>query len=129
VFLKYCDGSGHQGTRSAPLLYKGAQLFFRGQNVTLAQFASVDKLLGIFGRQVTELVISGESAGGLATFHWTNYLQSKVAVTTKFWSIPDSGVFIDAENILTKKNTYRIWFQNLLKYSNEEVGTPVAACN
>ena len=38
VFLKYCDGSGHQGTRSDALLYKGAQLFFRGQNITLAQF-------------------------------------------------------------------------------------------
>lgn len=37
VFFKYCDGSGHQGTRSQPILYKGAQLYFRGQNITRAQ--------------------------------------------------------------------------------------------
>jgi O-palmitoleoyl-L-serine hydrolase len=37
IFFKYCDGSGHQGTRSQPILYKGAQLFFRGQNITRAQ--------------------------------------------------------------------------------------------
>lgn len=30
VFLKYCDGSGHQGSRALPILYKGAELFFRG---------------------------------------------------------------------------------------------------
>lgn len=24
IYLKYCDGSGHQGTRSFPILYKGA---------------------------------------------------------------------------------------------------------
>lgn len=129
IFLKYCDGSGHQGTKSSPVLYKGAQIYFRGQNVTLGQFDSVDKQVGIFSSKVTQLVITGESAGGLATFHWTSYLQSKVSPTTKFWSIPDSGVFVDTSNILTKVNSYRIWFQNLLKYSNVEVGTPNTQCN
>ncbi len=43
VYLKYCDGSGHQGTRSNPVLYKGSEIYFRGQNVTLAQFASANK--------------------------------------------------------------------------------------
>ncbi len=110
VFLKYCDGSGHQGTRSEPVLYKGAQLFFRGQNITLAQFESINKSNKIFTNAVTNLVLTGESAGGLATFHWTNYLASKLAKETKFWSIPDSGVFIDETNSLSKVNSYRIWF-------------------
>jgi hypothetical protein len=78
---------------------------------------------------VTQLVLTGESAGGLATFHWTNYLQNNVSPTTKFWSIPDSGVFMDSTNILTKVNSYRIWFQSLLKLSNEEIGTPNSQCN
>jgi hypothetical protein len=38
VFLRYCDGSGHQGTRSPPLNYHNKNLFFRGQNITIAQF-------------------------------------------------------------------------------------------
>lgn len=74
-------------------------------------------------------MLTGESAGGLATFHWTNYVASRVAKETKFWSIPDSGVFMDETNIITKQNSYRIWFQNILKFSNEEVGTPIPECN
>lgn len=34
VFLKYCDGAGHQGFKSAPLAYKDAKLYFRGHNIT-----------------------------------------------------------------------------------------------
>lgn len=42
AFLKYCDGSGHQGTKSQPLSYKGANLYFRGQNITIAQFNAIN---------------------------------------------------------------------------------------
>ncbi len=33
----YCDGSGHQGTRTEPVSYKDAKLYFRGNNVTIGQ--------------------------------------------------------------------------------------------
>lgn len=33
IFL-YCDGSMHQGHKSQPVSYKGADLYFRGQNIT-----------------------------------------------------------------------------------------------
>lgn len=70
VYLKYCDGSGHQGTRKEPLSYKDAKLYFRGSNVTLAQFASLEQKYGLYSK--SELVIvSGGSAGGLASFLWT----------------------------------------------------------
>lgn len=59
IHLRYCDGAGHQGSRSEAILYKGAQLFFRGQDITLAQFESINKRLGIFTGKVTQLVISG----------------------------------------------------------------------
>ena len=42
VFLKYCDGSGHQGSRNEPISYKGKKLYFRGSNITLAQFDSIE---------------------------------------------------------------------------------------
>lgn len=59
IYLKYCDGSGHQGTKSSPILYKGAELYFRGQNITIAQFESINKKLGIFEGKVSHLVLSG----------------------------------------------------------------------
>jgi hypothetical protein len=36
VYLRYCDGSGHQGTRALPISHKGKDLFFRGHNITAA---------------------------------------------------------------------------------------------
>lgn len=35
VLLMYCDGSGHQGTKTSPVLYKNSSLYFRGHNVTV----------------------------------------------------------------------------------------------
>jgi hypothetical protein len=59
VFLKYCDGSGHQGTRSKPILYKGADLYFRGQNITVAQFDAINQENKIYTSAVTHLVLTG----------------------------------------------------------------------
>lgn len=129
VFLKYCDGSGHQGYKKDAINYKGAMLYFRGHNITTAQFNSINKSNKIFTSAVTHLVLTGESAGGLATFHWTNYLASQLDKNTKFWSIPDSGVFVDEVNALTQQNSYRIWFQNIMAIANLEIGTPIPECN
>ena len=74
VYLKYCDGTGHQGTRSNPLSYKGATLYFRGHNVTIGQLNSLDDEINLFSK-VEKIIVSGGSAGGLATFVWTNYIK------------------------------------------------------
>lgn len=38
IFIKYCDGSGHQGTKSNPIEYKDTKLYFRGNNLTISKF-------------------------------------------------------------------------------------------
>lgn len=119
VYMKYCDGSGHQGTRSDPIAYKDTKLFFRGQNVTMANFNAIDKLYGMFSGKVTHLVLTGCSAGGLATYLWANYLSENIRSSTKYWVIPDSGMFLDDQNVVTNKNSYRISLQNVMKYANE----------
>jgi hypothetical protein len=43
VYLRYCDGAGHQGSRSSPIVYKDASLYFRGNNITVAQLDDLDK--------------------------------------------------------------------------------------
>lgn len=43
VLLKYCDGSGHQGTRKNPVSYKGADLYFRGHNITVGQLNTLER--------------------------------------------------------------------------------------
>lgn len=79
IFFKYCDGSGHQGSRAKPILYKGSNLYFRGQDITIAQFNSVNKIHKIFSSDVTHLLLTGESAGGLATLSWTNYVAERIS--------------------------------------------------
>jgi len=39
----YCDGSGHQGTKSDSVKYKDANLYFRGNNVTVEQLNTLEK--------------------------------------------------------------------------------------
>jgi hypothetical protein len=79
VYLKYCDGTGHQGYKKDPILYKGKNLYFRGHNVTMAQLNSLYSLYGLF----SATGITGQSAGGLATFLWTNYIVDRAPKTTR----------------------------------------------
>jgi len=48
IYIKYCTGTGHQGTKTASISYKGKNLWFRGHNVTIAILDSLQKSHGIF---------------------------------------------------------------------------------
>jgi hypothetical protein len=48
VLFKYCDGSGHQGYRTAPVNYKGRDLYFRGHNITTERLRQLDATQRIF---------------------------------------------------------------------------------
>jgi hypothetical protein len=36
IFVKYCDGTGHQGYAKNPVNYNGTDIYFRGYNNTVA---------------------------------------------------------------------------------------------
>lgn len=73
VMLIYCDGSGHQGTKFEPVQVRDTQLYFRGYNITTERLNDLEKKIGLFSK-ASEVVVSGCSAGGLAAFHWANYI-------------------------------------------------------
>ena len=52
------------------------------------------------------MVLSGASAGGLATYFWANYLKNKLG-NAKYWILADSGIFLDSINYKTGKPDYR----------------------
>lgn len=106
IHLKYCDGTGHQGYKKDPIDYKATKLYFRGHNATMGQLNSIDKNYKLF-TDATDIVVTGQSAGGLATFLWTNYIAKKAPKTAKVWSLPDSGIFLDEESFLSHKNEYK----------------------
>jgi hypothetical protein len=116
--LKYCDGTGHQGSKKDPVSYKGTSLYFRGHNVTVGQLNSIDQSHKLFSES-TEIVVTGQSAGGLAAFLWPNYIASRAPKAAKVRSLPDSGIFLDSTSFISKQNSYRMGFQNFMKISNE----------
>ena len=120
----YCDGTGHQGFKKDPVEYNGTKLWFRGHNSTKAKLDSVDQKYKIFS-EATHIIVTGQSAGGLATFSWTTHISNKAPKTAKIWSVPDSGIFLDQGNYLSKQHNYRTIIQNFMKLSNSEVDPPV----
>lgn len=74
IFLKYCDGSGHQGSKTNGISYKDAILYFRGHNITIAQFQSLETKYKIFSES-EQIIVTGGSAGGLAAFMWADYIR------------------------------------------------------
>ena len=100
VFIKYCTGAGHQGSRASPLSYKGTNLFFRGNNVTYAQLNSLESKIGLLTK-ATDIIVSGGSAGGLAAFLWADEVR-RMASTDKVWAVPEAGLFLDEQNVKTQ---------------------------
>jgi hypothetical protein len=108
VHIRYCTGTGHQGYAKDPIKYKDTNLYFRGHNVTIALLDSLDRNFGLY-QKGKEIIITGQSAGGLAAYLWTNYIADK-AVQSKVWSLPDCGLFLNSNNFQNNLPTYRMQF-------------------
>lgn len=48
-------------------------------------------------------MITGFSAGGMASFTWANYIKDKTS-HGNVYIVPDSGIFLDSPNFRTKEN-------------------------
>ena len=77
------------------------------------------------------VVLSGSSAGGIATFIWAEYLQKFIGnPQVKFYSIIDSGIFLDPNaplgqfNLKEASNDQQVLFT----VSNRDEGVPNRAC-
>ncbi len=120
--LRYCDGTGHQGYAKNPFAYKGKQIYFRGHNIALAQFDSMESLFNVFSN-ATDILITGQSAGGVAALHWSNEIIKRSSKNTKIRIFSDSSLYID--NILYENGSYiyaaiRDLMRNFMKLSNAE---------
>jgi hypothetical protein len=102
VFIPYCDGSLHQGTRLQPVSYKGVDLYFRGANNSVQQFEALNTNFRLYSAD--KVVLVGTSAGGAAVYYWSNYLFDH-SLNKQVFTIPDSGLFlIDYINPFTGKS-------------------------
>ena len=91
VVMVYCDGSEYSGTLDEPIQYKDKQLYFRGYNNTIEQLRFMNEHFDFYNGD--SIVITGISAGGIATYLYSNYLMENTK-KAKVYAMPDSGLFI-----------------------------------
>lgn len=106
VYMFYCDGTSFSGDREAPVEVPGAKvspIFFRGKRIMDANIADLlaHRDLG----DASRVVLSGHSAGGLATYLHADYLRTLLPSTLKMYSaVPDAGFFLDHADTTGKRS-------------------------
>lgn len=93
VFINYCDGSLHQGDNSSPVQYKDTHLYFRGSRIVRSHFKYLIDRYQM--DQASKIIITGGSAGAVASYLWGNYLISLMKNPSAVYNIPDSGIFVN----------------------------------
>lgn len=63
------------------------------------------------------IIVTGQSAGGLAVYIWTNYVREN-AKGKNVWSVPDSGIFLNEKDI-NGVYFYQEEFISLMTFSNQ----------
>jgi len=92
VFMVYCDGSSFAGYNNSYTNYKGLNIYFRGRGILEATITDLNSHRGL--REATDVVVSGCSAGGLATYLHLDYWATKLDRGAKVVGLPDSGFFL-----------------------------------
>ncbi|XVF41685.1 hypothetical protein PTKIN_Ptkin01aG0299800 [Pterospermum kingtungense] len=92
VKLRYCDGASFTGDSEN----KAAQLHFRGQRIWLA---AMEDLMSKGMRNAKQALLSGCSAGGLASIVHCDEFRNMFPRTTKVKCLSDAGLFLDAVDV------------------------------
>ncbi|KAK4571606.1 hypothetical protein RGQ29_030134 [Quercus rubra] len=114
VKLRYCDGASFSG--DAKFQNETSLIYFRGQKIWEAIILDLlPKGLG----SAHKALLSGCSAGGLASFlhcdNFTNYLPKNASVKC----LADAGFFLDEKDI-SLKHTMRTFYTNLVSLQGVE---------
>ncbi|KAF4359393.1 hypothetical protein G4B88_024060 [Cannabis sativa] len=89
VKLRYCDGASFTGDSE----HKGAQLQFRGERIW---WAAMEDLMSKGMRNAHQTLLSGCSAGGLASILHCDDFKSLFSGNTRVKCLSDAGLFLDA---------------------------------
>ncbi|GKV44243.1 hypothetical protein SLEP1_g51441 [Rubroshorea leprosula] len=102
VKLRYCDGASFSGDGED----KAAELQFRGQRIWLA---AMEDLMSKGMHKANQALLSGCSAGGLASILHCDEFRNLFPGTTKVKCLSDAGLFLDAVDVSgshTLRNIY-----------------------
>ena len=131
VWLVYCDGNSFSGNREQPVVVRGKPLFFRGKRIIDATLEALTQPLNAYGLQAARnVLLTGCSAGGLATYLHTDYvyerLRALVPGLTRFKAAPISGFFLEHETV-DGRPVYIEEMKSIFQLANSSSGVN-AAC-
>nr|GMD07318.1 pectin acetylesterase 12-like [Ipomoea batatas] len=92
IKVRYCDGASFSGDSEN----QAAQLQFRGQRI---YEAAMDELMSKGMRNAEQALLSGCSAGGLASILHCDEFRSLFPSSTKVKCLSDAGLFMDATDV------------------------------
>ncbi|CAL0302353.1 unnamed protein product [Lupinus luteus] len=92
IKVRYCDGASFSGDSEN----ESAQLQFRGQKIWLA---AMDELMSKGMNKANQALLSGCSAGGLASIIHCDEFRNLFPQSTKVKCLSDAGFFLDALDV------------------------------
>ncbi|MBA0862069.1 hypothetical protein Goshw_003990 [Gossypium schwendimanii] len=92
VRVRYCDGASFAGEGQN----EANKLYFRGQRIWLA---AMEELMAKGMQNANQALLSGCSAGGLASILHCDEFKNLFPETTKVKCLSDAGLFLDATNV------------------------------
>lgn len=140
VIVPYCDGTSFTGNLKEPVRSKNGyglpvHLYFRGKRILDAVF---DTLLEKFGmHEAEEILITGYSAGGLATLLYADYIHERMKLEApnlvRFGAVPLSAFFLDHYLQIGKggnglflqdSRTFSVKLLNMTEFANSSGSLP-----
>jgi len=111
VFLIYCDGTSFSSNNDTQVTFNHTLLHFRGKRILQAM--ATDLLKNALLSSASNVVISGCSAGGLATYLHIDWWVDQLPQNAKVVGLPDSGFFVDLDSQPVNYHTSMVWvFEN-----------------
>ncbi|KAF8401199.1 hypothetical protein HHK36_012130 [Tetracentron sinense] len=121
VKLRYCDGASFTGDSRD----EAAQLNFRGQRIWLA---GMEELMSKGMRYANQALLSGCSAGGLASILHCDEFRELFPRTTKIKCLSDAGLFLDAADV-SHGRTLRNMFGGVVSLQGVQKNLPRSCTN
>nr|KYP71713.1 Protein notum isogeny [Cajanus cajan] len=121
VKVRYCDGASFSGDSQN----EAAKLQFRGQKIWQA---AIEELLSKGMQKANQALLSGCSAGGLASIIHCDEFRSLLPTSTKVKCLSDAGFFLDAVDV-SGGHTLRNLFGGVVNLQEVQKNLPKSCLN
>ncbi|CAN7012892.1 unnamed protein product, partial [Brassica oleracea var. botrytis] len=121
VKLRYCDGASFAGDSQD----ESSQIFYRGQRIWQA---AMEEFLSLGMQRANQALLSGCSAGGLASILHCDEFRELLPSSTKVKCLSDAGMFLDAVDV-SGGHSLRNMFQGIVTVQNLQKGLSSTCTN